>query len=70
MTHPTHSSSIYMDELRTNLLEIETESPIINDNKVPCLLWADDLLLKSKSKQGLQKQIELLINIALTGKLQ
>ena len=51
--------NIYMDELCTNLSEIETEAPIINDHKVPCLFWADDLLLISKSKQGLQKQIEI-----------
>ena len=51
--------NIYMDELCTNLLEIETEAPIINDNNVPCLFWADDSLLMSKSKQGLQKQIEI-----------
>ena len=51
--------NIYMDELCTNLLETETEAPIINDNKVSCLFWADDLLLISKSKQGLQKQIEI-----------
>ena len=51
--------NIYMDELFTNLLEIRTETPIINDNKVPCLFWADELLLISKSKQGLQKQIEI-----------
>ena len=52
--------NIYMDELCTNLLEAETEAPIINDNKVPCLFWAEDFcwaekLLLSKSKQGLQK---------------
>ena len=29
--------NIYMDELCTNLLEIETEAPIINDQKVPYL---------------------------------
>ena len=57
MTHLAHSSS--MDELCTNLLEKETEAPIINDNKVSCLFWADNLLLISKSKQGLQKQIEI-----------
>ena len=51
--------NIYMDELCTNLIETETEAPIINDNKVPCLFWADDLLLISKSKQGLHKQIEI-----------
>ena len=56
MTHLAHFN-IYNDELCTNPLEIETEAPIINDNKVPCLFWADDLLLISKSKQGLQKQI-------------
>ena len=31
----------------------------MNVNKVPCLFWTDDLLLISKSKQGLQKQIEI-----------
>ena len=30
--------SIYMDELCTNLLEIETEAPIINDKKVPLFI--------------------------------
>ena len=29
--------NIYMDEPCTNLLKTETEAPIINDNKVPCL---------------------------------
>ena len=51
--------SIYVDVLCINLLEIDTQAPIINANKVPCLFWADDLLLISKSKQGLQKQIEI-----------
>ena len=44
--------NIKMDELCTNLPEIETQTPIINDYKIPSLFWADDLLLISKSKQG------------------
>ena len=56
MTHLAHSCSIF---ICANLLEIETEAPIINDKKVPCVFWADDLLLISKFKQGLQKQIEI-----------
>ena len=55
---PSPFFNIYMDELCTDLLEVETEAPIINDNKVPCLLRTDYLLLISKSKQGLQ-QIEI-----------
>ena len=31
--------NIYMDELCANLLKIETEAPIINDNKVLCLFY-------------------------------
>ena len=61
--------NIYMDELCTNLLEIETEAPIINDDKVPSLFWADDLLLISKSKQGLQKQIEIVDQYCFDWKL-
>ena len=43
---------------------------IINDNKVPCLFWADDLLLISKSKQGLQKQIEIVAQYCSDWKLK
>ena len=45
-----------MNDLCTNIMENEkdTDSPNIKDIKVPCLFWADDLILISKSKEGLQ----------------
>ena len=61
---------IYMDELCTNLIETETEAPIINNKKVPCLFWADDLLLIYQSpNKAYKNKLRLLINIALTGNL-
>ena len=54
--------NIYMNDLCTNIMENEkdTDSPNIKDIKVPCLFWADDLILISKSEEGLQEHLNIL----------
>ena len=37
-----------------------SDPPHIRDIKVSCLFWADDIVLISKSKTGLKKNIEIL----------
>ena len=49
--------NMYMDELCFTLIQNSTDVPLLNDIKVPCIFWADDLFLISTTKEGLQKQI-------------
>ena len=53
---------IYMNDLCTSIMknEEDTDSPNIKDIKVPCLFSADDLILISKSKEGLQEHLNIL----------
>ena len=46
-----------MDELCPTLIQSSTDVSLLSDIKVPCLFWADDLVLISTTKEGLQKQI-------------
>ena len=48
--------NVYMDELCSDLIQME---PTINDIKIPGLFWADDLVLTSASKDGLQNQLNV-----------
>ena len=50
--------NMYMDELCCTLIQNSTDVPLLNDIKVPCLFWADDLVLISTTKEGLLKQID------------
>ena len=50
--------SMYMDELCSTLTQRSTDVPLLSDMKAPCLFWADDLVLISTTKEGLQKQID------------
>ena len=61
----------YMNDLCTNIMENEkdTDSPNIKDIKVPCLFWADDLILISKSKEGLQEHLNILADYCEEWKL-
>ena len=54
------SFNMYMDELCCTLMIIQnsTDVPLLNDMKVPCLFWADDLVLISATEEGLEKQID------------
>ena len=38
---------------------MEQDAPIINDIKIPCLFWADDSVLISTTKDGLQNQLNV-----------
>ena len=64
--------NIYMNDLCTNIMENEkdTDSPNIKDIKVPCLFWADDLILISKSKEGLQEHLNILAGYCEKWKLR
>ena len=37
-----------------------SDSPSLNDREIPCLLYADDLVLISPSAEGLQKKLDAL----------
>ena len=61
-------SNVYMDELCLNLIQMGKYAPTINPIKIPCLFWADDLVLISTTKEGLQNQLNVLsMTIVLTG---
>ena len=38
----------------------DSETPKLQEIFVPCLFWADDLVLLSKTKDGVQKQLDIL----------
>ena len=40
-----------------------------NNNKLPCIIWADDVLLISETKDGLQYQISSLVNFCNENKM-
>ena len=48
--------NVYMDELCSDLIQME---PTINDIKIPELFWADDSVLTSTTKDGLQNQLNV-----------
>ena len=51
--------NVYMDELCLNLIQMRKDAPTINSIKIPCLFWADDLVLISTTKEGLQNQLDV-----------
>ena len=51
------------DDSETNPISIN------NVCKVPCIIWADDIVLLSETKSGLQKQIDKLSNYSATNML-
>ena len=53
--------NIYMNDLCSDLLNSNNiYTPKISDLAVPCLFWADDLVLISESKNGLQQHLNVL----------
>ena len=54
--------NIYMNDLCTDLLKSSDNSNLIElgDCTVACLFWADDLVLISKTKEGLQELLNIL----------
>ena len=54
------SLSIFMNDL-PNYLECKNSGYVrLNDYKLRCLLYADDIVLMSESQQGLQRSLDLL----------
>ena len=51
--------NVYKDESCSDLIQMEQEAPTINDIKIPCLFWADDLVLIYTTKDGLQNQLNV-----------
>ena len=50
-----------MNDLCSDLLNSNNiDTPKISDLAVPCLFWADDLVLVSESKEGLQQHLNVL----------
>ena len=62
--------NIYMNDLCTELLKSSDNSNLIEleDCTVPCLFWADDLVLISKTKEGCRNYLIYLTSTQLTGK--
>ena len=55
------SFNIYMNDLRSDLLNSNNiDTPKISDFAVPCLFWADYLVLISESRKGLQQHLNVL----------
>ena len=53
--------NIYMNDLCSDLLNSNNiYTPKISDLAVPCPFWADDLVLISESKEGLQQHLNVL----------
>ena len=53
--------NICMNDLCSDLLNNNNiDIPNISNLAVPCLFWADDLVLMSESKEGLQQHLNVL----------
>lgn len=52
--------ALYINEIIKHLEEVETHSPCLGSREVKCLLYADDLVLLSLSKVGLQRAFDAL----------
>ena len=61
--------NVYMDELCSDLIQMEQDAPTINGIKIPCLFWADDLVLISTTKDGLQNQLNVVNDYCSNWKL-
>ena len=50
-----------MNDLSSDLIDgtNDSETPKLQEIFVPCLFWADDLVLLSRTKDWLQKQLDI-----------
>ena len=64
--------NIYMTDLRSDLINSanDSETPKLQEIFVLYLFWADDLVLLSKTKDGLQKQLDILAKYSSDWKLK
>ena len=51
---------IYINEMEANFNSVESEPPILVNSNIGSLVFADDLLVISESKEGLQNSINKL----------
>ena len=49
--------NIYINDIKKQLEETKIDPPRLLNNDIPCLLYADDLLLLSESSSGLQNAL-------------
>jgi len=61
--------NICINDLPTNFLREECQLPFLNSERVPGLLYADDLILFSETPSGLQKCLDILQNYCNKWKL-
>ena len=62
-----------MNDLCSDLINSANDSEtskLLQEIFIPCLFWADDLLLLSKTKDGLQKQLDILAKYSSDWKLK
>ena len=50
--------NIFVNDIISNMNNIENDAPYLGTNQISCLSYADDLVLLSESKEGLQKSID------------
>ena len=52
--------NLFLNDLPTELcdLSFDEDTPILNDTKIDCLLYADDLVIMSLTKEGLQCKLD------------
>ena len=64
--------NIYMNDLSSDLINSanDSETHKLQEIYLPCLFWADDLVLLSKTKDGLQKQPDILAKYSSDWKLK
>ena len=61
--------NVEMNETYATLaIDQSVDTPMIKNKKIPCLLWADDVVLISKSETGPKIVERNLKNIAINGK--
>ena len=60
-------NDLYSEPLQKSLI---IDSPAFSNTNIPCLLWADDLVLMSKTEKGLQEEIDILAGYSDNWKLE
>ena len=62
--------NIYINDLPENISQGKTDPVYLLDQEVNCLLWADDLILLSRSPEGLQQCVRNLTDYCQKWKLE
>ena len=62
--------NIYINDLPENISQGKTDPVYLLDQELNCLLWADDLILLSRSPEGLQQCVRNLTDYCQKWKLE